>query len=201
MDKLKLGDNGMFKRIKGIAMAATVLAGASLVAGCASNPVSTDYDNSADFAKYRSFNFVAQQSAEGEQYQSLLDKRLEASITNEMQSRGYSLAAAGTAAELSVDYHAHVEEKQKVVSSPEPVHWGRGWYDPWPAYNNNVRTVDYKQGTLIINLVDTANKQMVWQGTMQGTVKRSSIENPGPAVADAVARMFSEYPFKAGSGN
>ena len=191
----------MFKRIKGIAMVATVLAGASLAAGCASNPVSSDYDSSADFARYRSFNFLAQQSTEGEQYISLLDKRLEAAITNEMQSRGYSLAEAGAAADLTVDYHAHIEEKQKIVSSPEPVHWGRGWYDPWPAYNSNVRTVDYKEGTLIINLVDTASKQMVWQGTMQGTVNRSDLENPSAAVAGAVAKMFGEYPFRAGSGN
>ena len=191
----------MFKKINGIAMVATVLAGASLVAGCASNPVTSDYDSSADFARYRSFNFLAQQSTEGEQYMSLLDKRLEAAITNEMETRGYSLAEAADAADLTVDYHAHIEEKQKVVSSPEPVHWGRGWYDPWPTYNNNVRTVDYKQGTLIINLIDTANKQMVWQGTMQGTVKNSDLENPSATVAGAVARIFSEYPFTAGSGN
>jgi hypothetical protein len=49
----------MFKKINGIAMVATVLAGASLVAGCASNPVTSDYDSSADFARYRSFNFLA----------------------------------------------------------------------------------------------------------------------------------------------
>ena len=191
----------MFKRIRTVALVVAALAGASLVAGCAVNPVTSDYDSSADFTNYRSFNFVARQSADGEPYKSLLDKRLEAAITSEMQARGYKLVEAGAATDLVVDYHAHVEEKQKIVSSPEPVHWGRGWYDPWPAYNNTVRTVDYKQGTLIINLVDAATKQMVWQGTMQGTVKRSDLENPSAAVAAAVAKMFNEYPFRAGPGN
>jgi len=191
----------MFKRIRTVALVVAALAGASLVAGCAVNPVTSDYDSSADFNKYRSFNFVARQSADGEPYKSLLDKRLEAAITSEMQARGYKLVEAGAATDLVVDYHAHVEEKQKIVSSPEPVHWGRGWYDPWPAYNNTVRSVDYKQGTLIINLVDAATKQMVWQGTMQGTVKRSDLENPSAAVAAAVGKMFSEYPFRAGPGN
>lgn len=191
----------MFKRISAIALLVTAIAGASLVAGCASNPVTSDYDSSADFAKYRSFNFVARETTDGEPYKSLLDKRLEAAISSEMQARGYSLVEAGAESDLVVDYHAHVEDKQKIVSSPEPMHWGRGWYDPWPTYNNNVRTVDYKQGTLIINLVDAASKQMVWQGTMQGTVKRSDLENPSAAVTNAVSMMFSEYPFRAGAAN
>lgn len=191
----------MFRRFKAIAMLVTTLAGASLLVGCASNPVTSDYDNAADFSKYRSFNFAAQDAAQGEPYKSLLDKRLEAAITNEMQARGYVLVEAGAGTDLVIDYHAHVEDKQKIVSSPEPMHWGRGWYDPWPTYNSNVRTVDYKQGTLIINLVDAASKQMVWQGTMQGTVKRSDLENPSAAVANAVTRIFSEYPFRAGPEN
>lgn len=191
----------MFKRIKGIAIVAAVLAGAGLVSGCASNPVSSDYDTSADFAKYQSFNFIVEKSPDSEPYKSLLDNRLEAAITREMQARGYILVEADAETDLTVDYHAHVEDKQKIVSSPEPMHWGRGWYDPWPAYNSNVRTVDYKQGTLIINLVDAASKQMVWQGMMQGTVKRSDLENPSAAVSNAVTRIFSEYPFRAGAGN
>lgn len=191
----------MLRKINGVARAAVLLVATSLALGCTSNPVNSDYDATADFARYRTFGFTAKEAAQGEQYQSLLDSRLETFITSEMESRGYTLAEAGAAADLAIDYHAHIEEKQKVVSTPEPTHWGRSWYDPWPTYHNNVRTVDYKQGTLIINLIDNSSKQMVWQGTMQGTVKRSDMENPREAIASAVSRIFSEYPFKAGLGN
>lgn len=191
----------MLKKINGLAEVAVLLLATGLAGGCASNPVNSDYDTTADFASYRTFGFTVDDTAGGEQYQSLLDKRLETSITAEMVSRGYTLTEQGTVPDLAIDYHAHIEEKQKVVSSPEPTHWGRSWYDPWPTYHNNVRTVDYKQGTLIINLIDNSSKQMVWQGTMQGTVKRSDMENPREAIASAVSRIFSEYPFRAGMGN
>jgi hypothetical protein len=174
---------------------------ASLLGACTSNPISSDYDTSADFSKYSTYVFMDKGDLQGEQYRSLLAKRLEDSINREMQARGYRLIDASGSADLTVDYHAEVEDRQKVVSSPQPVptHWGHPWYGPWPAYTTDVRTVDYKQGTLIINLVDNSSKQMVWQGMMQGTVKRSDMENPSTAISNAVAGIFSHYPFTAGS--
>jgi hypothetical protein len=173
-----------------------------LTSSCASSPVSSDYDASADFSKYTSYSFMDKSELTGDQYRSLLSSRLEDSIDRELQARGYLKAEAGASADLTVDYHAEVEDKQKVVSTPEPVpmHWGHSWYGPWPAYTSNVRTVDYKQGTLIIILVDNASKQMVWQGVSQGTVKRSDLENPSQAISSAVAQIFSHYPFLAGKG-
>lgn len=181
---------------------AGLLAAAALASACATDPVTADFDPAADFSKYQTFSFVDTKEFQEQQYRSLLAKRIERAVESEMKFRGYTLATPGATPDLSVDYHAALEEKQKIVStpSPQPMYWGYRWYDPWPTYANDVRTVDYKQGTIVIYLVDTASKQMVWQGMAQGTVQKKHLENPDKAVVNAVAAIFEKYPFKAGGG-
>lgn len=169
----------------------------AFLAACAASPVFTDYDSGADFARYRTFGFVDKAGLEGEQYRSLLAGRLETAISRQLTALGYQPAAAGAKPDLTVDYHAHVEEKQRIVTYLEPVHWWRPWYTPWPAYQPQVQTVEYTEGTLTINLVDTARKQMVWQGIRRDTVTRRDLEYPGQAVNAAVIDIFERFPHPA----
>jgi hypothetical protein len=182
----------------GLVMGLAVLASA-----CASDPVTSDYDPGADFSRYKTFGLVDTKEFQDQQYRSLLAQRIERAVEAEMQYRGYTLVAPGETPDLAVDYHAALEDKQRIVSSPSPTptYWGGGarWYDPWPTYANDVRTVDYKQGTIIIYLVDSATKQMVWQGMAQGTVQKKHLDNPDKAVVNAVAAIFEKYPFRAGN--
>jgi hypothetical protein len=172
--------------------------------------VNSSWDSEADFSKYRTYSFADRGDGTEEQYQSLGAKRIEASIVRELEARGYTQAQEGATADLLVDYHAQLEDKQKIVSSPQPtMGWGSGGYGGYggygaygvgATYSSSVNTVDYKQGTLVIILVDTAKKQMVWEGSIQDTVSKKDLNNPGETLSNAVAQIFAPYPFTAGSG-
>lgn len=187
---------------------ATIAACAALAAGCASNPVSSSWDSEADFSKYRTYSFADRGEGTEEQYQSLGAKRIEASIVRELEARGYTQAQQGATADLLVDYHGQLEDKQKIVSSPTPtgVYGGYGGYSRYGmygvgvGYGSSVSTVDYKQGTLSIVLVDNAKKQMVWEGSIQDTVSKKELNNPSETLSNAVTQIFAPYPFTAGSG-
>jgi len=191
----------------GFGMAA-MLACAALASGCASNPVNSSWDSEADFSKYRTYSFADRGDGTEEQYQSLGAKRIEASIVRELEARGYTQAQEGATADLLVDYHGELEDKQKIVSSPTPtgVYGGYGGYGRYGGYgvgvgySNSVSTVDYKQGMLSIILVDNAKKQMVWEGSIQDTVSKKELANPSETLSNAVAQIFAPYPFTAGSG-
>jgi len=59
--------------------------------GCESAPnVRSDYDKSADFGKYRTYNFVTRPSTDKGGYSSLTTQQLEAAVGAEMQKRGYT---------------------------------------------------------------------------------------------------------------
>ncbi|MCJ7556011.1 MAG: DUF4136 domain-containing protein [Gammaproteobacteria bacterium] len=190
----------------GVGMAAMV-AFAALASGCASNPVSSSWDSEADFSKYRTYTFAEKDDRTEEQYQSLGAKRIEASIVRELEARGYTQPQEGATADLLVDYHGELEDKQKIVSSPTTggVYGGYGGYGRYGGYgvgvgySNSVSTVDYKQGTLSIVLVDNAKKQMVWEGSIQDSVSKKELNNPGETLSNAVTQIFAPYPFTAGS--
>jgi acetaldehyde dehydrogenase (acetylating) len=56
-----------------------------------------------------------------------------------------------------------------------------------------VTTYEYKEGTLILDLIEPAKKQLVWRATMVGTLEDSAqdnIERGNKAIAEA----FESYP-------
>ena len=187
---------------------AVIVACAALASGCASNPVSSSWDSEADFSQYRTYSFADRGDRTEEQYRSLGAKRIEASIVRELEARGYTQPQEGATADLLVDYHGELEDKQKIVSSPTTggVYGGYGGYGRYGVYgvgvgySNSVSTVDYKQGTLSIILVDNAKKQMVWEGSIQDSVSKKELNNPSETLSNAVTQIFAPYPFTAGSG-
>jgi len=67
------------------------------------------------------------------------------------------------------------------------------YYGTWTGYPY-VETVDYKEGTLSVDLVDAKKKQLVWQGVAEGEVSEQAQQNPGPAIDTVVAKIFSNFP-------
>jgi hypothetical protein len=176
---------------------ATIVAAAGLLQGCASTPnVRSDYDRAADFGSYHTFNFVPQPGTDKMGYSTLTTQELEAAVTNQMQKRGYTLSEHP---DLLIDFSARLQGKQRVESSPTPYYGYRaGLYAPWAGYSNAVYTVNYTEGTLNVDLVDAARRKMVWEGVTIGELTKEKLHNREAAIDQAVADVFSKYPFRAG---
>jgi len=175
---------------------------ALLLAGCAGGPeIRADYDQAADFGKYRSYGFVAQAGTDSGDVKSLATQMLQNATSREMESRGYTKAENP---DLVINFKGRLEEKTDVESSPAPFYgpgWGyRGWYGaPWGGYGaTEVTTRHYKVGTLVIDIVDRERRQMVYQGSVEGVVSKEMLSNREAAINAAVAHIFSKYPFVAG---
>jgi hypothetical protein len=57
---------------------------------------------------------------------------------------------------------------------------------------SDVRTVT--EGSLTIDVVDQQQKALVWSGTAQGRLTKKAMNNPRPAIDDAVSAIFAKYP-------
>jgi hypothetical protein len=165
--------------------------------GCESAPnVRSDYDRSADFGKYRTYNFVARPSTDKAGYSSLTTQQLEAAVSAEMQKRGYTRSDNP---DLLINFAGKLRDKQDIVSSPGPYYGYRaGMYGAWPGYTNDVYTVNYTEGTLNIDMIDAGRKQMVWEGVGVGEVTKSDLQNREATINKAVADIFAKFPFRAG---
>ena len=117
-------------------------------------------------------------------------------------ARGYTKAEN---ADLLINFKGKLEEKVDVDSTPAPMYgagWGyRGWYGaPYGAYGygTEVSTRRYNVGTLVMDIVDRERKQVVFQGGVEDVVTKKMLEDRETLLNNAVAGIFSKFPFRAG---
>lgn len=173
-----------------------------MLSACASGPrVYTDADATADFGQFRTYAFLeaAGKNAEAD-YQTLSGQRIEDAIALAMEARGYRLDIEQP--DLLINFHLNTEEKTR--TSP-PVYVGGyygyrgGMYVGWPGYVEPGYVDSYTEGTLTVDLVNRHSNQMVWEGTAVSRVTSSVREAPNETVRAAVASIFAQYPYRAGT--
>ncbi len=171
-----------------VALSATVFL--AVLAGCSTLKTSVDYDRSANFSTYKTFSW----RDSGEIRNSLMAKRIENAVAAELAKKGLT-QASGEDADLWVVAHPRLSKETQITSYNSG--WGYGW-----RYRGGVSTARVEQipvGTLIVDLVDAKQKELVWRGTASDTLKpEASPEEREKALAKAVAEMFAKYPPAAG---
>jgi len=184
-------------------IAAAGFAVALLAVGCASGPdVRADYDKTVDFGKYRTYGFVSQAGTDSE-FKSLSQQIMQRAASRELESRGYTRSDTP---DLAINFKGKLEEKTDIESTPAPYYgpgWGyggmRGGYGGYGGYGGSeVTTHRYKVGTLVMDVVDREKRQVVYQGGVEDVVSKKMLENREQSITNAVAHIFSRYPFVAG---
>ena len=182
-----------------LAAAASVLA----LGGCTSAPYArADFDRTADFTSYKTFAFASPLDTDRRGYQSVLSQHLKTATQREMEARGMRLDSG--APQLLVNFSANLSDKLRVTSTPTTgafVGGGRGYYgyrggmySAWPAYTDQTTVTQYKEGTLNIDVVDLARKQLVWESVLTDTITEKTFDNVQAAIDAAVAAAFAKYP-------
>jgi hypothetical protein len=182
-----------------------ILAIAAGASGCASDPIRSDYDPTADFSQYKSYNFFADAGPEQTNYQSFFSQYMVAAISREMESRGYTKS---NDPDLLVNFNAILRDKTDVRTTPAPTYgagyygYRRGYYDPWGGYGMATEThvSQYTEGTFNIDLVDARKKKLVWEAVGTGRISEKALEEMEERVNAGVPKFFAKYPFTAGSG-
>lgn len=177
-----------------------------VASGCASKPdLRSDYDDSVDFSKYHTYNYYEANKPNNTDYQDLFTSYMKKAIDIEMRARGYTMSDAP---DLLVNFHATLQDKTKVTTSPSmgmsSSYYGyrRGYYDPWVGYGYGTDThvSQYTEGTFNIDLVDPQLKRLVWEAVSVGRIDEKKLANIESGVRDGVPRFFALYPFVAGDG-
>lgn len=176
----------------------------ALLAGCATGPrISTDADPEADFARYRTWAFYQPIAMEQSGYSSFMTQRIRDDVRREMESRGYVYDE--TAPGLRVNFQGIVQEKTNVYTVPRTdfqyfYSYRHRAYYAVPFWYDEAQVNQYKEGTLTIDLVDSARNRLVWTGSAIGRVTRKVPQERAMEIDRAIAEIFLRYPFRAGSG-
>lgn len=170
---------------------------ACALGACSTVTVTTDYDKSAAFGKYKTYSLAP--AAKGQALSPTGEAALRDALRTELGARGITEAASGKA-DLAIVRHVFVSDK---VSVQKYTDWGYGYGGGWPysygyygmwagAPRTYVDVTAYTEGTLVLDVVDTRTKKLVFRGT--GTAIVGGPESNAGKIRSAVEKMVAELP-------
>jgi hypothetical protein len=177
--------------------AATWLALAVLITGCATNSAPDtriDYDKAADFSVYRTYGFPQETGTDRGGYATLVTSYFKSALSTAMEARGYKYSAENP--DLLVNFFMNTRERTEIRPGIDPGYgyygYRSGLYGGW--YDD--RTVNYQVGTINVDIVDAAKKQLIWEGVSEGRVSEEALANPRVTINAVVTEMMRQYPGK-----
>jgi hypothetical protein len=163
---------------------------ALLVAGCSSVETHVDYDRAANFSSYRTFAFKDVRTPDNP----ISLKRVRAAVSRTLGSRGLA-ESAGEKPDLWVVLHTRAHRQTQVTTYNPGWGWGWGWRG---AYWNAAYVRQIPIGTLMVDLVDTKAKELVWRGSASRVVDADeSPQTRDEKVQQAVDKLFDGFPPKS----
>lgn len=162
---------------------------ATVAASCAPTvKVTTDYDRSANFAAYKSFSICNFKSTLNVNEMNV--RRILNSVKSEMIKKGYT--EDNLEPDLMVNVVSLLKDKKSISASHSGMH---GPYGLWPGGSGNTTfsTSDYKDGSIIVHVVDVNTNMLIWEGIGNAEMTKQP-KNPEEAISNAVAKIMNEFP-------
>ena len=154
--------------------------------------VNSDYDNSADFTSYKKFALYNPDNL-NKAISELNRSRVFAAVKNEMTKKGFREDTASP--QLLVNTTAVLKNRTSVSSNNyyaygsvyRPYAWG-----PGVSYSN-YDVQQYKDGSLIIDIVEMESKKLLWQGIGNKEID-APLKHPDTEIPKAIGSIMAQFP-------
>lgn len=169
-----------------------------LLAGCASFNVRYDYDTRADYTAYRTFDWYAANRRGKVQDTKvdnpIMDRRVASAVEQELTRRGFQRETAADPDFLVAYYPIYRDRKYRTMTH---LGWGSWGFRPFGIGIGTTvaRDEEYREGTIVVEIVDFKTNQMVWHAAAEGALTElGTPENADETVQRAVRQMLDRFP-------
>ncbi len=159
-----------------------------------------DYDRSVDLSKYKTFDWVKQESppiirveesADPRLSSEVLDNQIHSLVEKELEKKGFR-KATNDSPDFLVSYVAigklDLSSPQRDTHSSSQLSYGHSR----PFYNTGNDYRLQRKGTLTIDIVDGATNKLAWRGSATDTF--SEAKDAPKKVEKAIKKMFKKFP-------
>ncbi len=168
---------------------------AGTIASCApAITVRYDYDQKVNVRQFSTYRIEAdrQRNADPIVGSNLNQRRIADALDQSLKSRGYKPVENGEA-DLIVRFFTDARDRQQVQSNNTFSPYG-GYY----GMGNNVYTRNYEENRVVINVVDSRNNNIIWQGWATGQLNTRKERDRDIAFRETVASIMKQFPESAG---
>jgi len=174
-----------------------------ILSACSSVDTQVDYDKEVDFTKLKTYSWLPDSKkryADIRLNSDIFKKRIYNTVNKALAARGYKEVTDNP--DFTIGYHVVIENKTSVNTMNDYYGYsgyGRGWNN-YPGYNmhsTQTSVYHYEEGSLILDIVDTKSKQLIWRGSAQAEISKSrTAKQRDELVQKAVDKLFSQLPAK-----
>jgi hypothetical protein len=155
--------------------------------------VSSDYDRAVNFTAYKTYSMY---TLKADNVNQLNQDRIEKYIRLEMSKRGY--VENNNNPDLKVNAVTILKSRRGISATTTYSGFG-GFYRPYGVWgvpvagHTSVSTYDYKDGSLVIDVIDAKANKMIWTGTAVAELYNQP-KNVEEAISTTVAKIMTRYP-------
>jgi hypothetical protein len=169
-----------------------------LLAGCTNYNVKYDYDSRANYTTFKTFDWYAASRMGKDKDRTvdnpIMDRRVAAAVEQELATRGFRRETTADP-DFLVTYYPVYQEKRYRTS--QHMGWGSWGFRPFGIGLSTTTSQEhvYKEGTLVLEIVDFKTNQLVWKAAAEGALTElRTPEDADEVVNRTVHRMLERFP-------
>ncbi len=183
----------VFKTGTGRVTAALILL-AVISAGCSGMSISSDFDPSKteEMKSYGTYAWLTNPTGDPRTAGDFIDKRVKFVADKIFADKGYQLTTK-SGADFVVGWHASLDSK--LAYNTVNTYYGYGW-GYWGGYGTSqTYATEYKEGTLILDIVDAKTNELVWRGIASAEVyPQADADYKNRQIEKAIQNLLSQFP-------
>jgi len=146
-----------------------LLAFVLFLTSCQSVRVAVDYDKSAQFKSFKTFGFL-KEGIDRAKINDLDKRRILRSIETVLIEKGFTMSETP---DLIVNFFTKERQQVNIYNNNRFNYFGGMGYGWGPFMGSQVNVSNSQQGTLFIDIIETNNKELIWQGVGKGSLTAS----------------------------
>jgi len=153
-----------------------------------------------DFSHVKTFAWQDPTAPSLAQSNPFMHKFIQDEIEKRIVAAGLTKAAPGAAPDIWVTYHGSVQNNVELHSDSFGYGFGGYGMGGWGMYgygmagpvSTTTRVVEYKEGTLIVDIVDPVKKELVWRGSSTPILISDNNEKTQKNISKALDAMVKQ---------
>ena len=160
------------------------------IQSCSTISVMVDYDKKNDFNTYKKYRWVKQKNVDD--YQSIYKneinrKRFALAVEKVLSKKGFE-RTDGSEYDFSVVYYLRFDKKIDISS------YGYRYWPRTGLQERYIQTKVYQQGSIIFDVIDAKEKQLVWRGAAEEVLLET--DDPESVINETVKAILKDFPPK-----
>ena len=160
-----------------------------LSAGAFAQKINIDWDRSANFSQFHTYMWEKSPHPA----KNFWNDRIMDGIDKQLQAKGFTKVDSNP--DMWVVYSNSIHDQKQVVGTG--YNYGPGWgWGYWGGPNSvTYNTYVTKQGTLVVDIADAKDHELLWRGSATDTISDNSNKNIN-TLNKAINKLFQNFPPK-----